>query len=51
MCHGTNLYPASVRAAFEPGSAQKADGLIKILLGASLKNFVSDLGLAPLSHL
>ena len=37
MCHG-------------PGTSQKADGLAKILGGASLKNFASDLGLTSLSH-
>ena len=35
MCHGTSVYPASV----------KADGHTKILTGAPLKNVVSDLGL------
>ena len=32
------MYPASVKAVFEPGTTQKADGLTKILTGASLKN-------------
>ena len=44
------MHPASVKAVFEPGTCQKADGLTKILTGASLKNFVSDLGLTSFSH-
>ena len=48
MCHGTSMHPASVKAVFEPGRSQKADGLTKVLAGASMKSFVSDLGLAPL---
>ena len=31
MCHGTTLHPAAVRAVFEPGKSQKADGLTKVL--------------------
>ena len=27
MCHGTSIHPASVKAVFEPGKSQKADGL------------------------
>ena len=50
MCRGTSIHPASVKAMFEPGKSQKADGLTKVLMGASLKNFVSDLGLALLTH-
>ena len=46
MCHGTSVHPASVKA---PGKSQKADGLTKVLAGASMKTFVSDLGLAPLT--
>ena len=38
MCHGTTLHPASVRAVFEPGKSQKADGLTKCLAGALLKS-------------
>ena len=34
---------------FEPGKTQKADGLTKVLSGALMKTFVSDLGLAPLT--
>ena len=26
MCHGTSIHPASVKAVFEPGKSQKADG-------------------------
>ena len=48
MCHGTSLHPASVKAAFEPGKSQKADGLTNVLAGALLKNFVSDLGLGSI---
>ena len=48
MCYGTSIHPASVRAVFEPGKSQKADGLTKILSRAAMKSFVSDLGLAPL---
>ena len=48
MCHGTSMHPASVQAVFELGKSQKADGLTKVLAGASMKTFVSDLGLAPL---
>ena len=44
------MNPASVKAVFEPGASQKADGLTKIPAGTSLKNFVSDLGLTPLTH-
>ena len=50
MCHGTTLHPTSVRAVFEPGKSQKADGLTKAQAGALLKTFVSDLGLAPLTN-
>ena len=50
MCYGTSMHPASVKAAFEPGKSQKADGLTKVLSGALMKSFVSDLGLAPLIH-
>ena len=50
MCYGTSIHPASVKAVFEPGKSQKADGLTKILSGALMKSFVSDLGLAPLIH-
>ena len=47
MRHGTSMHPAFVRAVFEPGTTQKADGLTKMLPGASNKNFASDLSLAP----
>ena len=50
MCHGTSIHPASVKAAFEPGKSQKADGLTEVLAGASMRTFVSDLGLAPLTR-
>ena len=50
MCHGTSIHPASVKAVFEPGKSQKADGLTKVLAGALMKAFVSDLGLAPLTQ-
>ena len=50
MCYGTSVHPASVKAVFEPGKSQKADGLTKVLSGALMKSFVSDLGLAPLIH-
>ena len=50
MCYGTSMHPASVKAVFEPGKSQKADGLTKVLSGALMKSFVSDLGLAPLIH-
>ena len=50
MCHGTSMHPASVKAVFEPGKSQKADGLTKVLSGALMKSFVSDLGLAPLTQ-
>ena len=50
MCYGTSVHPASVKAVFEPGLSQKADGLTKVLSGALMKSFVSDLGLAPLIH-
>ena len=50
MCYGTTVHPASVKAVFEPGKSQKADGLTKVLSGALMKSFVSDLGLAPLIH-
>ena len=50
MCFGTSMHPASVKAVFEPGKSQKADGLTKVLSGALMKSFVSDLGLAPLTH-
>ena len=43
MCHGTSVYPASVRVVFEPW---KADGLTKVLSSVALKNFVPDLVLA-----
>ena len=29
-CHGTSLCPASVKAVFEPGKSQKADGLTEV---------------------
>ena len=45
-----SMHPASVRALFERGKSQKADGLTKVLAGASMKTFVSDLGLAPLTE-
>ena len=44
------MCPASVQAVFEPGTSQKADGLTKVLTGASLQNLMSDLGLTPLTH-
>ena len=50
VCYGTSVHPASVKAVFEPGKSQKADGLTKVLSGALMKSFVSDLGLAPLIH-
>ena len=50
MCHGTTMHHASVKAVFEPGKSQKADGLTKVLAGASMKSFASDLGLAPLTR-
>ena len=50
MCYGTSVHPASVKAVFEPGKSQKADGLTKVLSGALMKSFVSDLSLAPLIH-
>ena len=50
MCHGTSMHPASVKAVFEPGKSQKADGLTKVLAGALMTSFVSDLGLAPLTR-
>ena len=50
MCHGTSIHPASVKAVFEPGKSQKAYGLTKVLAGAFMKTFVSDLGLAPLTR-
>ena len=50
MCHGTSIHPTSVKAIFEPGRSQNADGLTKVLAGASMKTFVSDLGLAPLTR-
>ena len=50
VCHGTSIHPASVKAVFEPGKSQKADGLTKVLAGALMKTFVSDLGLAPLTR-
>ena len=50
MCHGTSMHPASVKAVFEPGKSQKADGLTKVLAGALTKSFVSDFGLAPLTR-
>ena len=31
------MHPASVKAVFEPGKSQKADGLTKVLAGASIK--------------
>ena len=46
----TSTQPASVKAVFEAGKSQKADGLTKVLAGASMKTFVSDLGLAPLTR-
>ena len=49
-CHSTSIHPASLKAIFEPGKSQKADGLTKVLAGASKKTFVSDLGLAPLTR-
>ena len=39
-----------MRAVFEPGKSQKADGFTEVLTGALMKTFVSDLGLAPLTH-
>ena len=39
---GTTLNPAGVRAVFELGKSQKADGLTKVLTGALMKTFVSD---------
>ena len=45
MCHGTSMYPASVRAVFEPGATQKADGLTWMFSSTALKKFVPDLGL------
>ena len=39
-----------VKAVFEPGKSQKADGLTKVLAYAPMKTFVSDVGLAPLTH-
>ena len=33
MCYGTSMHPASVKAVFEPGKSQKADGLTKVLAG------------------
>ena len=50
MCHGTSMYSASAKAVFEPGKSQQADGLTKVLAGASMNSFVSDLGLAPLTR-
>ena len=50
MCHATSIHPASVKAIFERGKRQKADGLTKVLAGALMKTFVSDLGLAPLTR-
>ena len=44
------MRPAAVKAVFEPGKSQKADGLKKVLAGASMKPFVSDLGLALLTR-
>ena len=38
MCRGTSIYPASTKAVFEPRKSQKADGLTKVLAGASMKN-------------
>ena len=47
-----SVHPASVKAkaVFEPGKEPKGDGLTKVLSGALMKSFVSDLGLAPLIH-
>ena len=39
MCHGTSIHPASVKAVFDPGKSQKADGLTKVLTGALMKAF------------
>ena len=39
-----------MKAVFEPRKSQKADGLTKVLSGALMKSFVSDLGLAPFIH-
>ena len=50
MCYGTSTHLASVKAIFEPGKSQKADGLTKVLAGALMKTFVLDLGLAPLTR-
>ena len=50
MCRGTSIHPASVKAVFEPGKSQKADGLTKVLAGALMKSFVSDLGLASFTR-
>ena len=49
-CVTAPVHPASAKAVFEPGKSQKADGLTKVLAGASMKTFVSDLGLAPLTR-
>ena len=37
MCHGTSLHPAAVKAVFESGNSHQADGLTKVLAGASMK--------------
>ena len=50
MCHGTSVHPAAAKAMFEPGKSQTADGLTKVKAGASMKTFVSDLGLASLTR-
>ena len=38
MCHGTIMHPVIVRAIFEPGKSQKADGLTKVLTSALMKH-------------
>ena len=44
-CHGTSVHPAAVKATFEPGKSQKADGLTEVLAGATMKH------LSGISHL
>ena len=51
MCHGTSIHPVSVKAIFEPGKSQQADGLTKVLAGASVKTFVPDLGLSMMCYI
>ena len=43
MCYGTSIHPASVKAIFEPGKSQKADGLTKVLAAASMKHLCQTL--------